>query len=114
MSKPDSLSPHGLRNAAMCVYIALPESVADELSGQLAWAANEIDRLNAIVQAHDQKTRLIDSNAVQDNRVRTRACELIAWHVDRTHADLSDHDLVQAAFNGYRKHWGRVLIDPNE
>lgn len=35
-----------LRMASTAVYLACEESVADDISNLLKWAANEIDRLN--------------------------------------------------------------------
>ncbi len=80
----------------------------------LEWAANEIDRLNALVEAADHRTSLVEGEKAQDYRARNRVWGILAWHVNRTHANLSDRDLALAAFREYEKHWGRALIDPNE
>ena len=84
------------------------------LTKRLTWAANEIDRLNAIIAAESHKTFLLSNDSAKDSRVRSRVHGILAWHVNRSHADLSDHDLAQAAFREYSKHVGRALIDPNE
>ena len=114
----DIPAPHsvaGLRRAAVCVYAALEaEAGADDLADRLNWAADEIDRLNAIIAAESHKTFLLDSDGAKDYRVRNRVWGILAWHVNRTHADLSDHDLAQAAFREFGKHWGRALVDPAE
>lgn len=89
-------------------------SPTDDVACALEWAANEIDRLNAIIAAGLQKTELLDSANVADYRVRNRVYGILAWHVNRQHTDLSDRDLALAAFREYEKHWGRALIDPNE
>ena len=100
-------SAEGLRHAA--------SKTSDwALAAQLNWAATEIDRLTEIIEADSGKTRLIGGSALQDQVVRTRVYGILAWHVNREQADLSDHDLALTAFRNYTAHTGRTLIDPNE
>ncbi len=87
---------------------------SNDMAVCLAWAADEIDRLNAIIQSSESKTYAISETTAADMRVRSRVYGIIAWHVNREHAHFTDHELAQAAFDGYCKHWGRQLIDPNE
>jgi len=117
MPTPDPRSSAGLRflaDRAIKIASPLEAGAAYQLSKIIIWAADELDRLNAIIAAASHKTFLIDSDSAQDHHVRNRVHGIIAWHVNRTHADLSDRDLALAAFRAYEKHWGRALIDPNE
>lgn len=107
-------SPHTTEGLRHAVRDGERLSAPAYLTKRLTWAADEIDRLNAIIAAESHKTFLIDSDSAQDHRVRARVWGVIAWHVNRHHADLSDRDLALAAFREYEKHWGRALIDPNE
>lgn len=111
---PDPRSPEGLERAATCVYLATEATIADDLASRLRWAAQEIRRLNSIIAADSHKTFLIDNDGAADHRARARVWGILAWHVNRQHADLTDRDLALAAFREYEKHWGRALIDPNE
>lgn len=90
------------------------ETCESRVALHLIWAANEIDRLNDTAARESHKTFLADSNAIADMRVRNRVHSVIAWHVNREHADLSDHELAQTAFREYARHVGRPLLDPNE
>jgi hypothetical protein len=117
MPMPDPRSSAGLRFLAdRAIKIASPieAQAAHDLSKIMTWAADELDRLNAIIAADSHKTFLIDSDGAKDYRVRNRVWGILAWHVNRQHADLTDRDLALAAFREYEKHWGCALIDPNE
>jgi hypothetical protein len=110
-------TPDELRDIAQyLVQVAEPKQrdVAAAHAHKLTWAANEINRLNAIIAAASHKTFLSDSLSAQDGRVRARVWGILAWHVNRSHADLTDRDLALAAFREYERHWGCALIDPNE
>ena len=117
MPTPDPRSSAGLRFLAdRAIKIASPieAGAAYELSKIITWAADEIDRLNAIIAVESHKSFVISSEAARDHRARARVWGILAWHVNREHAALSDRDLALAAFRGYEKHWGRAIIDPNE
>ena len=98
---PPKRSSNGLRITATAEGLTAPATMADALR----WAADEIDRLNAIIKSSDDATTA---------HVRSRMYGIIAWHVNREHADLSDYDLVRVAIKEFERHWGRAIIDPNE
>jgi hypothetical protein len=111
MSEVRARTSNWLRDA---VKGPVEDFILAELRLRMLWAADEIDRLNAIIKASDHKTYAISESTARDMRVRTRVYGVLAWHVNREHEDLSDRDLALACFREYGKHWGRALIDPSE
>ena len=112
MTEPRSAA--GLRAQLAYELDTYELAAEDNIAVYVAWAADEIDRLNDIIRAGLQKTEVIEGNFAADCRVRNRVYGVLAWHVNRQHANLSDRDLALAAFREYEKHWGRAILDPNE
>jgi len=51
------MTPSDLRKAASCIYIAVEERVAKDISAKLLWAANEIEKLQEAEANAIQRTR---------------------------------------------------------